>query len=173
METYEGDGINICETIVPEIVAISPTEGSMDEATLVQISFLYPVTVSEYHRHSPTCRFGSLTIHGENVTNSSMLCRVPPRAPGTVDVQISLNGADWSRGRVVFVFRQRFHLLLIMQFVFIYAVLVFAVATGIWKLVSLARPEPQEETRAFITGRKKSKGVGFGRKKGIKERFGP
>jgi hypothetical protein len=174
MESYEGDGVETCDTIVPQIVAISPTIGSIDEPTLVDISFIYTGYMSEYLRTSASCRFGALIIRAENVTNSTMQCRIPHRPPMTVDVRISLNNADWSRENVLFEFKQHFNVFVIMQFMFIYALIVFGVAAGIWKLVSIFKSEgQQEEAKPFLSRATKSQGVGFARKKRIKERFGP
>jgi hypothetical protein len=174
MERFEGDGIDVCDSIIPQIVGIAPSFGYSEESTLVTVSFLYQLSNLDYMGSTIYCRFGSVMMSAENLTDTTLQCRVHARPPQSVEVSISFDGMIWSRERFIFVYKRRFHMKTILPLVFLYGILILGVAAVIWTFAGRLKGEAKpDETEAFLWNQKKSKGVGFVGKKGVKQRLGP
>jgi hypothetical protein len=174
LDNYEGDGVSRCDAIVPQLVALSPTTGYSDAGTWVHISFIHTAKNWEWQKNSAVCKFGSYAVSAVNVTDSTLECRAPPHHPAIVDVAISMDGNAWSKEKFTFVYRTQFNVLSILPIVLLYAAVILAIATVIWKLIGrrAEKEAAEEEQQAFLTRRKKSKGVGFAKAK-MKKRMGP
>jgi hypothetical protein len=171
LEDYEGDGISRCDVIVPQLVALSPTTAYSDVGTWIHVSFIFAGRNWEWRRNSAACRFGSYIAAAVNVTDSTMECRAPPHHPDTVEVAISIDGTNWSKERFLFVYRTEFNVFSILPIVLMYVAVIVAMATVIWRLIGRnPGAAPMEEAKAFLTNRKKSRGVGLAKKK---KRYGP
>lgn len=81
------------------VAALSPSTGATSGGTEVLV-------VGEHFLNSTTarCQFGTLVVPAKFVTEQSMLCTTPPNPSGTVSVELTSNGADFSFSGAVFTY---------------------------------------------------------------------
>jgi hypothetical protein len=120
---YSGDGITSCERIYPELRALAPSAGFIDENTRVNISYHYPVK-SWLDRWNPECRFGDAVVGGVADSEELLHCTAPANPPGEVEVAIAFGDGFWSREAATFVYRKRFGVIVIGPMVAMYALAV-------------------------------------------------
>ncbi|CAM9097538.1 unnamed protein product, partial [Hapterophycus canaliculatus] len=81
------------------ITSLDPSTGVVDGGTAVL------VRGAHFHNSSTTrCKFGTMMVPAQFVTDKAMLCATPPSPPGTVSVELASNGADFSFSGSVFTY---------------------------------------------------------------------
>jgi hypothetical protein len=164
MDDYEGDGLEHCDHILPQIVSLSPSEGHTDSPTIVNVSFVYPVKDAHSRQIGPTCKFGSSTVLGKLVTSSILQCVVPGRpAPVVVPVSVTFDGRYWSNDDFTFSFTSRIGFSDVLPLVIIYGIAVIGMAAVAAKLITRRHRIDPGEKEAFL-GNEKGRSMGVRRR---------
>lgn len=81
------------------ITSLNPSAGVASGGTDVLVT-------GEHMLNSTTarCKFGMVVVPAKFVTDQSMVCTTPPNPPGTVSVELTANGADFSFSGAVFTY---------------------------------------------------------------------
>lgn len=81
------------------ITTLNPSTGVTSGGTEVLV-------IGEHFLNSTTarCKFGTVVVPAKFVTDQSMVCTTPPNPSGTVSVEITFNGADFSFSGAVFTY---------------------------------------------------------------------
>jgi hypothetical protein len=144
---YKGDG-STCEPIIPQILAIVPDQGWNDETTLINISYVWDV--EESHLRTAFCRIGFRREQVLRFDDNMIVCMARPAAPQAMDVAISFDGIRWSTEKLQFVFKKRFGVRAFFVMVWIYALIIAAVAACIWKGLSRRKKGVTEDEQPFF-----------------------
>jgi hypothetical protein len=162
---YRGDGVRACDMILPRVLGVSPSIGWSDDATIVNVTYVWDVNESAFEHAHAFCRFGGQTFPAELVTDDVVVCKTASRPAQTVGVAISFDGTHWSIEQFEFVYRNRFGLLNIMPIVLLYGLIVVGIAALIWHVFGAGRREEgnEDENQPFL-GRG-TLGTGIARKK--------
>jgi hypothetical protein len=148
----------------PQIVAIAPAHGWGDQATRVNVTYVWDVGEPAESRPPAFCRLGARVAAAAAVTGDTVVCVAPPAAAQAVAVAVSFDGAVWSAEEVRFAYRNRFSPLGILPIVALYAVGIAGIAVCIWRAARAARADPDEQ-QPFLATARPSEGAGVVRKK--------
>jgi hypothetical protein len=148
---------------VPQILSIKPNSCFQDEEAMVNISFYYPGTVGR----SAFCRFGSVFVRAQSITNSTIQCRAPLRAPQVVNFAVSFDSTLWSKEDFRFTFKEYWRGRLIINvsvYLTMSLILLLLIGFAFCRKKSRVGKVTKEEGAPFLPG-KRSKGVAFSRRK--------
>ena len=78
--------------ILPPVLGASPSIGWSEDATIVNVTYVWDVNESASEHAHAFCRFGMHTFSAESVTDDVIVCKAAPRSAQTVNVAISFDG---------------------------------------------------------------------------------
>jgi hypothetical protein len=104
---FVGDGVLRCEAILPKILDIRPLFGYSEDATEVNITFVYDEPEVP---KTAFCRFGLASVTAASVTKGLIRCVAPTGPPQSLKVAISFDGTHWSVEHFSFVTVRKFHI---------------------------------------------------------------
>jgi hypothetical protein len=150
---------------LPRVVAVSPSIGWSEDATAVNVTYVWDVNESGFEHASAFCRFGAQTFPAESVSDDIVVCRTQSRPAQAVTVAISFDGMHWSIEQFEFVYKNRFSLLSILPIVLLYALIVVGIAALIWHAFGAGTRDDgnDDESRPFLA--RGTRGAGVVRKK--------
>jgi hypothetical protein len=82
--------------ILPRAVGVSPSIGWSEDATTVNVTYVWDVNESGLGHANAFCRFGAQTFPAESVSDDIIVCTTESRPAQTVSVAISFDGMHWS-----------------------------------------------------------------------------
>jgi hypothetical protein len=149
--------------MVPKIVGIEPNSVDSDREVTVNVSFRYSGTLGQ----TAYCRFGSVFVRADSVSQSLIRCKAPVRAPQVVNFAISFDSVTWSEEDVRFTYKTPWRARFIVNVSAYLGVAVFLI--GFMGCVFCKKKRKLEratkdETAPFLGGKKKE-GVSFARRK--------
>jgi hypothetical protein len=151
---------------VPKILSIKPTSAESGQEVVVNVSYYYagPAPRSAY------CRFGSVFVRAEMVTEAQIQCRAPVRSAQVVNFAISLDSGSWSAEDIRFVYKQSWRkgmIVNIASYVLAALLLITFISCVFCRKRGRGGRGTREEGAPFLPG-KGSKGIPFARRKRAK-----
>ena len=101
---YHGDGIFDCSLDIPSLISFSPSNGTTNGGTNIQIHFAYSNNNKEKNPDVAYCRFGALVVRSESVSDTIITCQTPPHRAKPAFLSISFDTITWSKDDVFFNF---------------------------------------------------------------------
>jgi hypothetical protein len=145
-------------------VAIAPVQGWSDQATRINVTYVWDVGETALGHPAAFCRLGGRVGSAATVTDDTVVCIALPTAEQSIEVAISFDGKVWSTEEFQFLFKNRFDILGILPIVALYAIAVAGIAVCIWKAAAPLKAE-HEEGHPFLASAWDLAGAGIGRKK--------
>ena len=100
---YHGDGVN-CAADIPRLTSFSPKNGTTHGGTNIQIHYSYSSFNNDKLPDFAFCRFGTLVVRSESVTDTIITCQSPPHCAKPAFLSISFDTISWSEDDVFFNF---------------------------------------------------------------------
>eukprot|EP00961_Rhodomonas_salina_P290861 3930310-Rhodomonas_salina.1 len=106
MLQFEGDAARNTRLVYQyidthSIGSIIPSIGKLAGTTVVTV-----VGRNFLDKETSACRFGHRNVDATYVNSQMLLCTTPSSAAGEVEVEVSLNGVDYSRGKLPFLYNE-------------------------------------------------------------------
>ena len=96
---FEGDGINECSPIIPDLVSIEPTSGGSTGGQTVIIKLAEEI-VNDNNHHSLFIKFGTVVARATSLNSTQIKCVTPPHAPDVCEIMVSGDLKKWKKSNI-------------------------------------------------------------------------